>query len=96
MKLIMIAYSRSVDEEIMEILQANSVEGYTKWTRVLGKGKSSGPHLGDHVWPKLNNVLAVAVPDDKVTPVLSGVREMRERIASEGVKAFVLDIEEAT
>ena len=96
MKLVLIAYNEALDEEVQELLHANAVEGFTKWTKVYGRGRASGPHLGTHVWPKANNVLA-AVTDDRITDdLLAGVRKLREQFAREGVKAFVLPCEEVT
>jgi len=94
MKLVLIAYNEAIDEEIEELLSEGGLEGFTKWTKVYGKGRSSGPHLGTHVWPKANNVLAVVTEDDKAEKLLEGVRELRTRLSKEGVKAFVLNVEE--
>jgi len=94
MKLVLIAYNEALDEEVEEILGQNAVEGFTKWTKAYGKGRSSGPHLGTHVWPKVNNVLAVVTEDKKAEKLLNGVRELRTRLSREGVKAFVLNVEQ--
>lgn len=96
MKLVLIAYNEAIDEEVGEILKSNGAEGWTKWTKVYGQGRSSGPHLGTHVWPKANNVVAAATDDDTAAKLLEGVRELRQRLSKEGVKAFVLPCEEAT
>ena len=39
MKMVLIAYSEGIDEEVSELLLASSVQSYTKWTKVLGEGK---------------------------------------------------------
>ena len=96
MKMVLIAYNEAIDEEVMEILKVNSVEGYTKWTMALGKGKTSGPHLLTHVWPKANNVIAVSVEDEQARSILEGVRNLRTTAGQEGVKAFVLPLEEVS
>ncbi|MDY6913229.1 MAG: P-II family nitrogen regulator [Planctomycetota bacterium] len=96
MKLLLIAYNEAVDQEMMERLDACGVTGYTKWTRVLGRGATSGPHLLSHVWPKGNNVLAVAVEDEAADAIFQAVDELRQSAGTEGVKAFVLPIERAT
>ena len=96
MKLVLIAYNEAVDEEVMRILQEVSVESYTKWTKVLGKGERSGPHLMTHVWPKANNVLAAVADDETAAKLLDGVRELRGRLAREGIKAFSWQVEDAT
>ena len=96
MKLVIISCNEAVGEEVMELLSDNGVEGYTLWTKVLGKGQSSGPHLMSHVWPKANNILMVGVEGGVAQSLLSGVRKLRESIGHEGVKAFVVPLEEVT
>jgi len=96
MKLVLIAYNEALDEELAEVLHANGVESFTKWAKAYGKGQASGPHLGTHVWPKANNVLAAVTDDETARKVLDGVRELRKRLSKEGVKAFLLPCEDMT
>lgn len=96
MKMILIAYNMAIDEEVMEVLEEAGAETYTKWTRVHGKGKTSGPHLDSNVWPGVNNVLAIAVENDKVSEIPLKVQELRKSLGEEGIKAFVLPLEEVT
>ena len=96
MKIIMIAYSEAIDNEIMELLESNTIEGFTKWTKVIGKGTSSGPHLLNHVWPKGNNVIMCCVQDDKAEKLLQGVRELKKTTGHEGVKAFSMPVDDVT
>ena len=96
MKLILISYGAGVESNVGDLLSRRGIKNYTKWTNVQGRGVSSGPHIGDHMWPTLNNVMAIVVDDDRVEPVLTGIRTMRDHIGSEGVKAFVLNVEQVT
>ena len=96
MKMILIAYSEALDEELMQALRVGDATGFTKWTRVLGAGRSSGQHLGSTIWPKANNVLAVAVDDDKVSPLLECLSAIRRDLGGEGVKAFVIPLDAVT
>jgi nitrogen regulatory protein PII len=95
-KFVLICYNEAVDQEVFEVLDDINVEGYTKWTKVLGKGKASGPHLYSHVWPKANNVVATVVSEQVATAILDRIRKVREKLGSEGVKAFMWEIEEVT
>jgi nitrogen regulatory protein PII len=95
-KLVLICYNEAIDREVFEVLEDVDVEGYTKWTKVLGKGKTSGPHLYNHIWPKANNVVATVVSEKAAATILNNVREMRKKIGAEGVKAFMWEIEEIT
>lgn len=96
MKLVLIVYNEAIDDEVMEQLDAAGVDGYTKWTDVLGKGRRSGPHLLSHVWPKGNNVLLTVVADDVASRLLAELRHLRETMGKEGVKAFAVNVEEVT
>lgn len=96
MKLVMIAYNEAVDAEIMEALERLGITGFTKWTQVKGSGTSGGPHLGSNVWPKANNVLMACVPEDVAGRVVQEVRNLRQSIGHQGIKAFVIPVEELT
>lgn len=96
MKLVLITYNEAVDEEVMEALDAAGADAYTKWTQVLGKGHAGGPHLLSHVWPKGNHVLLTVVDDERAGKILDGVRALRQTAGREGVKAFVVPVEQMT
>ena len=96
MKMLMIAYNEALDADVMEVLQKNAVDGYTKWTKVMGAGRSSGPHLLTHVWSKGNNAVMCCTADEKADAILAAVRELRKTLGADGIKAFKLPVEEAT
>ena len=96
MKMVFVMYNIAVNDEVMEILKSVGIKGYTRWERVTGHGKRSGPHLGNHVWPAVNSVLAIAVEADKKDNLIKGIRNLRQKMGKEGIKAFVLPLEEIT
>lgn len=96
MKMVMIIYNEAIDDEVMDSLQRCCIEYFSKWRKVLGKGQASEPHLDTSVWPGVNNVCMAVVDDKKVTPLLSKVKELRARLGKEGIKAFVLSVEDIT
>jgi nitrogen regulatory protein PII len=96
MKMVFITYNVAVHDEILEMLRQNGVDTYTRWEHVTGVGESSGPHLGTHVWPALNSAIMAATSDDKAKSVLAAVREMRQAMSGEGVKAFIIPVEDVT
>jgi len=96
MKLVLIAYNEALDREVEGLLRENGLDGFTKWTKVYGKGGSSGPHLGTHVWPKANNVVFVAAQDDAAAAVMEAVRRLREVSGHEGIKAFAVPLDDIT
>lgn len=95
-KMVIISYNEAIDAEVMEVLSTCGLENYTKATGVFGKGMSSGTHLGNDVWPGKNNILYIACEENSARKLVSCIKELRKTSGKEGVKAFVLSIEEAT
>jgi len=96
MKMVMIVYNEAIDDEVMSSLESCSLASFTKWQKVLGKGKASGAHLDSSVWPGANNVCMAVVEDSKVAPILTEVRNLRKTLGKEGIKAFILPVEDLT
>ncbi len=96
MKLLLIAYNEALEGQVQELLQQHRQTEYTQWTRVLGRGRGSGPHLMSHVWPKANNVLLVGVEDALATALLADIRFLRRTLGREGLKAFCWSVDEVT
>ena len=94
MKMIMVVYNEAIDVEVMEILDGCGIASYTKINRVHGKGTASGTHLASQVWPGQNKILYVACDDKQVGQVVSGVTNLRKTLGKEGVKAFVMPLEQ--
>ena len=95
MKMILAVYNVAVDDEVLEAVRAAGVKCYTKWPRVLGEGQRTGPRLDDHIWPGANCVTMMVVPDELTGKVMEAIRDLRETIGqTEGVKAFVLNVEQ--
>ena len=84
-------YDRAIDEEVLEVLTSCGVEQYTRWHDVSGVG-STGPHLGDHVWPALNNVMMAVVPSERSADILDRVRRLREDFPFTGLRALALPV----
>jgi len=96
MKMVMLTYNEAIDVDVMEVLKGCGLVNYTKITRVHGKGTTSGTHLGDQIWPGLNYISYVACDDAQADQVVSGVINLRKRLGKEGVKAFVMPLEQVT
>ena len=96
MKMVLMVYNEAIDEEVMSGLGACCIENFTKWCKVSGKGQTSGPHLDSNIWPGANNVCMAVVEEEKVPAILAEIRNLRKTLGKEGVKAFVLPVEEIT
>ena len=96
MKAIFIAYNQAYNEEIVEVLEANGLRGYTAWQDIQGRGSVDGiPHLGNHAWPEMNYAVLTMVDDDKVDGILSDLRDKDETYRDLGLRAYVWNIERA-
>ena len=96
MNMVMIVYNEAAEGEVMDVLKGCGLENYTKLLGVYGKGASSGTHLGNDVWPGRNNLMYIACPQEKAKNLLTCIRGLRRKIGRDGVKAFVLPLEEMT
>ena len=96
MKMVMISYNEAVDSEIMDALSGCALNNYTKIRDTYGRGESSGTHLGSDVWPGKNSILYVACEDKNARQLLSCIKELRKTLGTEGVKAFLLPLEDMT
>jgi nitrogen regulatory protein PII len=96
MKMVMVIYNEAIDVEVMEVLNGCGLVNYTKVTRVYGKGATSGTHLGNQIWPGLNYILYVACDDTQAKQVVFGVTNLRKTLGKEGIKAFVMPLEQIT
>jgi hypothetical protein len=96
MKMVMISYNEAVESEIMDSLADCSIKNYTKMVNVYGSGLTSGTHMGNDIWPGKNSVLYVACEDREAKKLLSCIRGLRKILGKEGLKAFLLPLEDMT
>jgi len=94
MKMLMIVYNEAMDNEVMEALESCVMKNYTKISKVFGRGASSGTHLGNDFWPGLNNIIYIVCEEPQIKKMLSAVRKLRKEVGHEGIKGFVLPVEE--
>ncbi|MDP2940020.1 MAG: hypothetical protein Q8O13_08080 [Candidatus Omnitrophota bacterium] len=96
MRMVMIVYNEAIDMEVMEVLKNCALKNYTKIMGVFGQGTTSGTHLGNDIWPGRNNILYIACEEKQSIQMLSCIKELRKKIGREGIKAFVLPLEDVT
>lgn len=93
MKMFMIIYDVIYDEEVMEVMNHCCVSGYTKWERVLGKGKRSNPKMDDAVWPGYNCAMLVAAEPELEESLYGALRSLCERLGERSLKVFSWPLE---
>jgi hypothetical protein len=96
MKMVMLVYNEALDNEAMEILGSCALKNYTKITGVFGSGATSGTHLGTDIWPGRNNILYVACEEAAGKKIIALVKQTRKSLGIEGIKAFLMPVEEIT
>ncbi len=94
--MLMIVYNEAVDQEVMEALNNCAMKNFTKIVATFGKGTTSGTHMGDDIWPGRNNILYIACDEAQSKQMLLCIKSLRKELGKEGIKAFVLPIEELT
>ena len=83
-----IVANRSVEENILEALRVEGVgKYYTKYPSVHGVG-SSGPRMGDPVWPEENFALIVWCEEEEAQGIARAVASVKEHFPGEGIKIF--------
>ena len=96
MKAVLIVHNAAIDEEVNEALEAVGIDCYTKFTNTIGKGQLSDPHLNTDVWPGENYGTFVVTDQAKAEEIMDSVRRMRETLGTEGLKAFMWQIDQIT
>jgi hypothetical protein len=56
----------------------------------------SEPHLNTDVWPEINYGTFVVTEQAKAAAIMDKVRQMRGKLGTEGLKAFMWEIEDIT
>jgi len=96
MKAVLIVHNTALEPDVAEILEAAGISCYTKFPNILGKGALSEPHLKIEVWPETNCGTLVVTESDKAAKLMDHVRHARQKLGSEGIKAFVWQIDDMT
>ena len=89
--MVFIVYDRAIDEEVLDLLEGMDIAYYTKWRDALGVGRHD-PHLGDEIWPGLNNVVMVVIAEEKKDIFLDLVKSLQASFPSVGLRAFVVPV----
>lgn len=90
MKRIEIIANRSIQEDMLDAFKkADIVKHYTLIPIVLGVG-SSGPRMGDHIWPEENFSITVYCDNQEAEKIKYVINELKSFFTKEGIKLFEL------
>jgi hypothetical protein len=80
--------NQSVEENILEALaKENAGKYYTKYPNILGVG-SSGPRMGDAIWPEENFSLVIWCEKEEALAIQRAVAAVKKKYPNEGIKLF--------
>ena len=94
MKGLFILYAPALENEVMDILQRTGASHYTKFSSLHGVGGHSDPHLDTSVWPGTNTGLLVVTDDATKDKLVKEMKTLKTEYLKEGVKVFVLPVED--
>lgn len=95
MKAVFITFDQAHYEAILQILDRNSMRGFTYWENVQGRGSKTGePHYGSHAWPSTNSSIMTIVEDEKAPKLLELLRTLDKSKEALGLRAFVMNVED--
>jgi len=94
MKMLLVVYSQAADYDVIANLKQAGVRCYTKMEGVRGEGTDTEPKLGTHTWPGGNNVLLIAVENEKVDQIMETIMQTQKEHPRAGVKTFIIPIVE--
>lgn len=82
--------NQAVEENIMEAIAKEGVgKFYTKFPNIYGTG-TSGPRMGDAVWPEENFSLVFWCEEEEARVIERAVNKVKEKFENEGIKLFGL------
>ena len=88
MRRIEIIANRSIEGDMFDLFkQKNIVHHYTKIPSVYGSG-SSGPRMGDHIWPEENFILIIYCSEEEANVIKGAIDELKTFFKQEGIKLF--------
>jgi len=92
MKRIEIICNRAIEEDLFNIFKQKGItKFYTKIPVVHGIG-SSGPRMGDHIWPEENFMLIIYCDEKEADLIRESIEELKQYFKDEGVKMFEIDV----
>lgn len=94
MKMCFVIYCEAADKAVIGALKKAGMKGYTKLEEAQGEGTATEPKLGTHCWPGRNNVLLLALDDEKVGQLGPMVKTLRKEHPRAGLRSFIMPLEE--
>jgi len=83
-----IVANHSVEENILDALKKEEVgKYYTKYPTTFGVG-SSGPRMGDAIWPEENFAIVIWCEKEEAQKIQRIVKNVKKLYPDEGIKIY--------
>ncbi|MBN2445024.1 MAG: hypothetical protein JXJ04_26955 [Spirochaetales bacterium] len=80
--------NKSIEGDMFDLFKRkNIVNHYTKIPSVYGVG-TSGPRMGDHIWPEENFVLIIYCSAEEADAIKVVITDLKRLFKQEGIKLF--------
>ena len=90
-KLVFVIVETGAETETLEVLDRLDLDHYTRFEQIKGEGET-GRKDGDAVFPGINTVLMIAMPEDRIPPLVEALHAVRDGfIITPGMKIIVTD-----
>jgi hypothetical protein len=76
MKQLTVIYDAGIDESVMDLIEGLNLPGYTKLFGAHGAG-GTGQKLNNPVFPGVNNLLLLLLPEEDVRPVTDALYRLQ-------------------
>ncbi len=94
MKAVFVIFAQPLESDVMGALKQLNIKQYTKFPYLLGLGGHSEPHLDTQTWPGANYGLFISTDEQTKDKLLKSLKEIKEKNIEEGLKVFVMPLEE--
>jgi len=90
-RLAFVIFESGADSEVMAALEELELEHYTLFEQTKGAGET-GRKEGSAIFPGINTMLLIAMPEDRVEPLVRRLHEIRDSfMVTPGMKVIVTD-----
>ncbi len=91
LKLAWIIFESGTESQVTAALEEMGISHYTRFEQVKGQGET-GRKEGTAIFPGINIVLMVALPEETIAPLVQRLHEIRDSfVVTPGMKVIVTD-----
>ena len=94
MRLLFLIVDQAIEPDVLAVFAEHGIEHWTRWTDVHGAGRT-GRKENNPIWPGLNTIYLVALPQERVEPLTRSLHAMRDTFPlTPGMRIFSVAMEE--